>query len=176
VTIIRRPQRQELETLRSIERDAARAFAAIGMPEIALDEPLSVAELEVFQGAGRAWVTVDAEDRPLAYLLSDVVDDCAHVEQVSVSPAHARRGLGAALIDHLQAQAVADDRPSVTLTAFRDVPWNAPYYARLGFIVIGPSDQGPGLRALIERETNSIPSDAPRVAMRRPAGNRSARG
>jgi GNAT superfamily N-acetyltransferase len=170
MTVIRRPQREELETLRGIERDAARAFAAIGMPEIAFDEPFSIVELEVFRSAGRAWVTVDAQDRPLAYLLSALVDDCARVEQVSVSPAHGRRGLGAALIDHLQAHAAAANRPAVTLTAFRDVAWNAPYYARLGFVVIGPSDQGPELRALIEHETSSIPTDAPRVAMRRPVG------
>jgi len=53
--LIRRPRREELEALQSIERDAARSFAAIGMPEIALDEPFSLAELEVFRSAGRAW-------------------------------------------------------------------------------------------------------------------------
>jgi hypothetical protein len=71
------------------------------------------------------------------------------------------------LIDHLQAEAAAESRPAVTLTAFRDVPWNAPYYARLGFVLIEPPDMGPELRALIERETSTIPRDAPRVAMRR---------
>ena len=43
---IRSPRPDELETLRSIERDAGRAFAAIGMAEIAADEPPSLAELE----------------------------------------------------------------------------------------------------------------------------------
>jgi len=56
----------------------------------------------------------------------------------------------------------------LTLTTFRDVPWNASYYARLGFVVLGLAEQGPELRALIERETSSIPSNAARVAMRRP--------
>jgi hypothetical protein len=35
---IRPPRRDELEALRSIERDAGRAFAALGMAEIAADE------------------------------------------------------------------------------------------------------------------------------------------
>jgi ribosomal protein S18 acetylase RimI-like enzyme len=169
---IRRARRDELEALRKIERDAGRAFATIGMPEIAAHEPLSVTELESFVRAGHAWVAVDASGHPIGYILSDVVDGCAHIEQVSVAPAHARRGIGTALINRLDADAAAENRPALTLTTFRDVPWNAPYYARLGFVVLGTAAQGPELRALIERETRSIPSDAARVAMRRPTRRR----
>jgi GNAT superfamily N-acetyltransferase len=170
VARFRPPRRDELEALRSIERDAARAFADIGMPEIAGDEPLPVAELERLRARGRAWVAVDERDRPVAYLLSAVVDGCAHVEQVTVSPSHVGRGIGAALIEHLGAIARAEGRPALTLTTFRDVPWNAPYYERLGFVVVEPPDQGPELAALVTHEAASIPGDAPRVAMRRPLG------
>lgn len=162
--VIRPPRADELEALRTLEREAGRAFAAIGMPEIARDEPPPVAELEGFRAGGRAWVAVDGADRPVAYLLSSVVDGCAHIEQVSVAPSHARRGLGAALIEHLAAVAA---RPALTLTTFRDVPWNAPYYERLGFTVVEPADQGPELAALVCREAERIPGDTPRVAMRR---------
>jgi GNAT superfamily N-acetyltransferase len=164
---IRPPRRDELEALRSIERDASRAFAAIGMAEIAADEPLSVPELEAFRADGRAWVAVDWRQRPIAYLLSSIVDGCAHIEQVSVAPAHARRRLGAALIERIAETARAEGRPALTLTTFRDVPWNAPYYERLGFVAADPADQGPELTALVERESATIPCDAPRVAMRR---------
>jgi GNAT superfamily N-acetyltransferase len=164
-----RPVRtDELEALRAIERDAARAFLEVGMPEIAADEPKTVAELEAFRAAGLAWVAVDDRDRPVAYLLSAVVDGCAHVEQVSVASSHAGRGLGAALIEHLAATARRERRPALTLTAFRDVPWNAPYYARLGFQIVDPADQGPELAALVAQEAVAIPGTAPRVAMRRP--------
>jgi GNAT superfamily N-acetyltransferase len=164
---IRAVRRDELETLIAIERDAGRAFAAIGMPEIAADDPGSVAELEAFRTDGLAWVAVDGDDRPVAYLLGTVVDGCAHVEQVSVAPAFAHRGLGARLIDHLAAVAAAEGRPAVTLTTFRDVPWNAPYYARLGFVVVERAEQGPELAALVAEEAQRIPGDAMRVAMRR---------
>jgi GNAT superfamily N-acetyltransferase len=167
---VRPPDRDELELLRSLERHAARAFAAVGMPEIAADEPLSVAELEAFRAREHAWVAVDERDRPVAYLLSAVVDDCLHVAQVTVSPSHARRRLGAALIEHLGAIALAESRPALTLTTFRDVPWNAPYYERLGFMVVDPADQGPELAALVAHEAATIPGDAARVAMRRPLG------
>ncbi len=167
---IRAPRRDELEALVAIEREAGALFAAVGMPEIAHDDPGSTAELEPFRAGGHAWVAVDADDLPVAYLVSSIVDGCAHVEQVSVAPAHARRGLGAALVDHLAALAAAEGRPALTLTTFRDVPWNAPYYERLGFRVVAPADQGPELAALVAEEAERIPGDAPRVAMRRAVG------
>ena len=164
---IRLVRAAELETLRGIEREAGRAFAAIGMAEIAAADPPAIADLEVYRAGGRAWVAVDAFDQPVAYLLSSSVDRCAHIEQVSVAPTYARRGLGAALIEYLAAVAAVDGRPALTLTTFRDVPWNAPYYARLGFVVIDPAEHGPQLRALIAEEAASIPGNAHRVAMRR---------
>src|SRR5262245_15079069 len=137
------------------------------MEEIAEDDPGSVAELESYRAAGRAWVAVDAADRPVAYLVSSVVDGCAHVDQVSVDPAHAGHGIGAELIDHLAETARAEGHAALTLTTFADVPWNAPYYRRLGFEPIDPSEWGPELRALTERERTAIPGNAPRIAMRK---------
>jgi GNAT superfamily N-acetyltransferase len=165
---IRQARHEELELLRTIEHDACRAFADIGLPAIASDPAASIPELEAYRAAGDALVAVDESDRPVAYLLTHLLDGCAHIEQVSVASAHARRGIGAALIDHLAMSAGARKIPALTLTAFRDVPWNAPYYARLGFEVLEPADQGPELRRLIEHEATAIPGDAPRVAMRRP--------
>lgn len=164
---IRQPRHHELEALRAIERDAGRLFTSVGMPEIAGDDPLSVTALEIARAEGRLWVAVDERDRPIAYLVSSVVDGCAHIEQVSVGSAHAGRRLGAALIEHLARIAMAEARPAQTLTTFRDVPWNAPYYERLGFVVFEPTDHGPEMVALVSRELAAIPSDAARVAMRR---------
>jgi GNAT superfamily N-acetyltransferase len=164
---IRPPRPDELEALVAIEREAGALFADVGMPEIAHDDPGSVTELEPFRADGRAWVAVDDEDRPVAYLVSEVVDGCAHIEQVSVAPAHAGRRIGAALVEHLAGVAASEGLAALTLTTFRDVPWNAPYYERLGFVVVDPADQGPELAALVAEEAERIPGDAPRVAMRR---------
>jgi GNAT superfamily N-acetyltransferase len=164
---IRPPHRDELEAMRAIELAAGAAFAEVGMPEIAADEPPSVEELEAFRAAGHAWVATGDGGEPIAYLLAAAVDDGLHVEQVSAHPDHAGQRLGAALIEHLAGVARAEGRSALTLTTFRDVPWNAPYYARLGFEVVEPAGQGPELAALVARERFAIPGDAPRVAMRR---------
>ena len=116
---------------------------------------------------GRAWVAVDSSDRPVAYLLSAVLDGCAHIEQVSVAPEYARRGLGARLIDRLEVDAAASHQPALTLTMFRDAVERAVLRAP-GFVVLAVSEEGPELRAITQREYSSIPGDTVRVAMRRP--------
>ena len=63
------------------------------MAAVADDEPLTLADLAPFQETGRAWVVTDHAGAPVGYLLADIVDGNAHIEQVSVHPRHARRGL-----------------------------------------------------------------------------------
>ncbi|MFC8226556.1 GNAT family N-acetyltransferase [Streptomyces sp. NPDC057287] len=164
---IRPVNAEELPLLQDIERAAGQCFRDIGMAEIAEDEPLSVNELTCYQETGLAWTAVDAADRPAAYLVAEYVDGNLHVEQVSVHPAHARRGTGHALLNRLAAHAVAGGVPALTLTTFTDVPWNAPYYARCGFRVIGDSGTGPGLREIRRREAAHGLDRWPRVCMRR---------
>ena len=100
-------------------------------------------------------------------MLVDVVDGAAHIEQVSVDPAFARRGLGKQLIDHVASVAKAEGRPAVTLTTFRDVPWNAPYYRRCGFRDLAEPELGPELRQLRDTESAHGLDPALRVCMRR---------
>lgn len=164
---IRAVHSDELPRLQDIERAAGRCFHDIGMPEIADDEPPALDVLAHHRDAGLAWVAVDRADVPVAYLIADRVDGNLHVEQVSVHPEHARRGVGRSLLDHLAERAVAEAVPALTLTTFRDVPWNAPYYARCGFVVVDEDDLAPGLRAVREYEATHGLDRWPRVCMRR---------
>jgi predicted N-acetyltransferase YhbS len=84
---------------------------------------------------------------------------------VSVHPSAARRGLGRDLLAVAVAHARARGDDLVTMTTFRDVPWNMPYYSRLGFTVLLPADQGPELRRLRAHEAATGLDRWPRVAM-----------
>lgn len=88
----------------------------------------------------------------------------AHLQQLSVDPAHGRRGLGAALVDVCCRQARRLGYRQLTLTTFRNVPYNAPWYARLGFLII---DEPTGV--VNEHMKQDRPYDrlGPRVAMSR---------
>ncbi|WP_405940995.1 GNAT family N-acetyltransferase [Streptomyces sp. NBC_00207] len=164
---IRTAHVNELTVLQDIERAAGICFRDIGMPEIADDEPLTLGELGRYQQAAMAWVSVDGTDAPVAYLIADRVDGNLHVEQVSVHPDHARRGIGRSLLEHLAGLAIREGVPSLTLTTFTEVPWNAPYYARCGFRLLDDDGLTPGLREIRARESEHGLDRWPRVCMRR---------
>lgn len=164
---IRPARRPDLPLLQDIERAAGEPFRAVGMSGVADDEPPSLDVLDEYRRAGRAWVTVGADDRPLGYLVADPVDGAAHIEQVSVHPAAARRGLGNGLIAHTDRWAAAEGLAALTLTTFSDVPWNAPYYARLGFRVLTGAELTDGLRKIRAQEAEHGLDRWPRVCMRR---------
>jgi GNAT superfamily N-acetyltransferase len=166
--VIRLARPDDLPALIDVELDAGALFREVGMAEIADNDPGSVAELAAYQSDGRAWVSVDSTDRPVAYLVAEIVDGCAHIEQVSVRPSHARRGLGGALIETLAEWARSRELPALTLTTFAAVPWNAPYYERLRFRVLPEAELGDGLRAIRRAEAARGLDTWPRVAMIRP--------
>ncbi|GAA0470778.1 GNAT family N-acetyltransferase [Streptomyces sp. NPDC046215] len=157
----------DLPVLQEIERAAGECFRAVGMAEIAEDEPLPLDVLARYQRDGLAWVAVDGAGAPVAYLLADPVDGGLHVEQVSVHPRAARQGVGRWLLEHAAARAVAGGSRALTLTTFANVPWNAPYYARCGFTVLSEDALTPGLRAIRRQEAAHGLDRWPRVCMRR---------
>ncbi|WP_049580447.1 GNAT family N-acetyltransferase [Streptomyces sp. SBT349] len=164
---IRETRGTELPLLQDIERAAGQPFRAVGMAEIADDEPPGLDELARWARAGLSWVAVGADDRPVAYLVAEPVDGGLHIEQVSVRPDNARRGVGRSLIEHAGAHATAAGLTALTLTTFAEVPWNAPYYARCGFRTVEAEALTAGLRAIVAREAACGLDRWPRVCMRR---------
>jgi ribosomal protein S18 acetylase RimI-like enzyme len=91
----------DVPRLREIEVLAGEAFRALGMDLVADDPPPDAAEYERLVDGGRAWVVTDEADLAVAYSVAEEVDGRAHVEQVSVDPAHARQGLGRDLVEEI---------------------------------------------------------------------------
>src|SRR5262249_58850809 len=56
---------------------------------------------------------------------------------------------------------------ALTLSTFRDVPWNAPFYERRGFRAIPPDQLSPALRGVRAREERLGIAMDQRVVMRR---------
>jgi N-acetylglutamate synthase-like GNAT family acetyltransferase len=97
--------------------------------------------------------------------------DTAHLEEIDIHPDHGRRGLGTKLVSHVCRWAARTGYEAVTLTTFRDVPWNLPFYVRLGFGVVPPEQLSPALRAVVEDETRRGLDGSRRVVMKRPCAS-----
>jgi GNAT superfamily N-acetyltransferase len=95
-----------------------------------------------------------------------LVDGSAHLLEMDVLPAHARRGLGRALVVDIVEWARREGFPSITLTTFRHLPWNGPFYARQGFTELQAASLGPELRTALDEEAKHGLDPAKRMAMR----------
>ncbi|HNP58466.1 MAG TPA: GNAT family N-acetyltransferase [Gordonia sp. (in: high G+C Gram-positive bacteria)] len=166
--MIRAARPADYPAIQDIEQRAGQAFRTVGMDAIADDDPFSDAELDAYTASGRAWVSTDQADKPTAYVLVDIIDCMAHIEQVTVDPAHARKGLGALLIEHVDGWAREQRLDGLSLTTFVEVPWNAPYYERLGFRRLAPEQLDAGLKAVRSHEAELGLDRWPRTAMARP--------
>lgn len=155
----------EVALLPEVERASGVWFREVGMDHVADDPPLPVPVLHGYRDAGGLWVAVEAVG-PVAFAAAEDLDGAVHVAQLSVHPGWARRRIGAALLEHAAGCAAGRGAGALTLTTFRDVAWNAPYYARLGFRALGAAELTPGLVARLEAEAEVV-AGAARVAMRR---------
>jgi len=157
---------KDLAALPTIELVAARLVVGQA-PESVLNETTSDEVLTTAQGHGHLWVAL-ANDVPVGFAHIEVLEPTvAHLEEIDVRPEHGRRGLGTRLVKAVCAWAAAAGYLSVTLTTFRDLPWNMPFYARLGFEVIPPEALSPALRSVVQDETRRGLDPMRRVAMRR---------
>ena len=138
--VIRPAQASDLSHLAEIEMSAAEAFAAYGQP---LADGSSAAPREQWDAAlaaGLLWVASDAKDGPVGFLRAEITADGLYVDEVDVRLDHQRRGHGRRLMRASIAAAKSMRLQAVTLTTFRDIPWNAPFYATLGFRALSPAE------------------------------------
>lgn len=137
-----------------------------GLTAEILAEPNSAEDFAAAQQSNMLWVAVDEDDKPIGFAMLDEIDQWLHLEELDVLPAYGRRGIGTALVQRVCQLAQAAGYPGVTLATFRDVIWNAPFYQRLGFQIVPPAEQTPGLQALVTRERERGLHTDLRVVMR----------
>ncbi len=160
-----RPARpDELGLLPDIERAAAAIFSATAFPEMA---DAALASEHVAHDRDWVWLTVGPDGRPVAFVIAHPLADGAHLHELDVHPSHARRGLGRLLIEAVAVRAAHEGAHAFTLTTFREIPWNAPYYARLGFRALAEAELSPALQAILRAEVAAGLPGVARTAMRR---------
>jgi len=149
---IRPAQFDEYDLLGDIERSASRRFIDVGLVEIADAEPLDPEFIGAVGAFGGVFVAADDSNTPVGFILVGMLDRAAHIYELSVAEEHGRRGLGRRLIEEACRFAGAEGVSAVTLSTFRDIPWNGPLYERLGFEYLERSQWTPALYILHDLE------------------------
>jgi GNAT superfamily N-acetyltransferase len=124
--------------------------------------------LRACHDAGLVWIAADRQDDPVGFLAAEDLDGLLFVKEISVHQSHQRMGLGRLLMqaamDHARNEAYA----AMALTTDRFIPFNAPFYERLGFAEL-PADCAPeGLKTLFSQEIARSFDPRRRILMTRP--------
>ncbi|QOV78408.1 GNAT family N-acetyltransferase [Enterobacter asburiae] len=162
-----RPTRPgDVTALPAIERAAGERFREVAeLAWLADGEVISAEQHLEYAERGLSWLAL-ANGQPVGFILAEAHSSSLFIVELSVDLDWQGKGIGRQLIaraaDHARTLGLA----SLTLTTFRDVPWNAPFYARLGFECV--AELTPELRHKRDEETAHGLAYETRCAMRLP--------
>lgn len=160
-----RPARpDELHLLADIEIDA---FWALHEAGGVVCEPTSlpVEVLRQSQAEQLLFVAVDGGDQPFGFLAGIERNGYAHIAEIDVVRRWQKRGVGRRLMQAVIAAARSQGAAGVTLTTDRQVAFNAPFYASLGFRILDDEERPARLTRILENEIAHGADPARRVAM-----------
>jgi ribosomal protein S18 acetylase RimI-like enzyme len=144
---LRLAQPEDAEGFHEVEEDAARLLSREpsldGLPIPPSRSP------EEYRGMirQRHCLTAISEDQVVGFAATSRIAREVHLHELSVAIAFQRRRIGATLLNALKIDCRNSGVRAITLHTFRDISWNAPFYARHGFVVIEDLQAYPRLAA-----------------------------
>lgn len=156
---------EHVAALPAVELLAASRFEGYPVPEVVFTRPIALDALEEMRAAGHLWVALVGSGQPVGFIAVSPTGNVVHVRELDVIPSHGGAGIGTRLLQAVEVWATEHGFDEVTLTTFRDIPWNAPFYGRRGYRIVALDDLSTDLAAHLEREASA--GFEGRVAMRK---------
>lgn len=171
---IRLANPEDLPSLADVETAAAKLFLSVGIDGSFLEGSVAEGLLQQAQEQRRLWVAVrGAVCVGFALALFPSPDE-PWLEELDVHPDHARRGIGRALVERVVSWARERNATSLSLSTFRDVAWNGPFYRTLGFHPLSPEKYSAQIEEVVEEErSRGLPMDRRVILRLELAGQRS---
>ena len=143
----------EVGRLREIEDEAGERFNGLDIFDESLSSSFSLDEMYRLAKLNQVWVACNSNDNPVGMIVASIRGENAYIEELDVLLEHGRRGLGTRLIDQVCGWALAQGCTAIDLSTFRDVPWNGPFYRKLGFRELAESEWTADMPKIREIET-----------------------
>ena len=148
MNLVLRPARlADIPRMQEIEDDAGELFAGWNLVNY---EDLATVGMSEHVEAIEAGLSIIAEidGRAVGFAMGALYGEDAYLHELDVERASQRQGLGAALVSAFVEAVRNKGAETLYLSTFRAPPWNAPFYARLGFREVKREDYLPWMRAI----------------------------
>ena len=154
--VIRAPRLDEINKLVRIEKEADRRYLETRFRAFADTAGIPTDVARRYIAEDRLLVAV-VDEEPIAFIGWHTSADptVLGVSQVSVLTEFGRRGIGTRLLNTVLGRARAEGYRSVVLATQIEVPWNEPWYRRLGFRSVDPTDWTDWMRESVAEQQSS---------------------
>ncbi len=166
--MIRPSATADIFRLQEIERAAAELFRGSGLIDIDNMAVVSLTDHIASITAGLSFVC-QVEGRVAGFAIGEWQGRDAYLHELDVDPAYQKRGIGASLVRAFADGARTSGADDIYLATFRDPPWNAPFYRKLGFEDVARADYLTWMTALEESQASFLDLST-RVFMKLGAG------
>ena len=150
--VIRLGRASDLPFLATIEASGAETFTVYGRELADGSPPAPDDQWADALRDGLLWIADDAEEGPIGFLSGEHVQTGLYVAEVDVLMARQKQGHGRRLMQAAIDWAKAAGVGAVTLTTFRDIPFNGPFYASLGFVELSEAEMPAHLAETLAKE------------------------
>jgi len=162
---IRLSKDRDLDYLPDVERSAAQKFIPYRKSDNPnLDRVLAHDILLKAHKNKTLWVAFKNND-PIGFLAATPVDKNLHIEELSVMFDHQGQGVGKQLIQAIITESHTRKHSQISLTTDALIPWNKPFYERLGFQEIALDDCQTDLSKILIKDKGHSDTPENRIAM-----------
>jgi GNAT superfamily N-acetyltransferase len=163
-SLIRPARADDLESLPAIERAASQVFRGTKHEAFAEASGMDLADFEHWFKHGAIWVA-ETNGKLVGFAVAEALDGEGFLTEMDVLPEHARKGLGKQFIQLVREWGAAQGYREIRLITCSDIPWNAPFYRRVGFRILEESELSPALLREREEDTEDWFEEGDRVLM-----------
>lgn len=149
--LIHQGRTEQIDALLAVEQRAAQLLLEHGAYDVFAMHSLRPQDLQAGIAQGILQVA-ECQGAPVGFALAGMLDGHAHLFEMDVVPEHGRRGVGSALLEAVCVAARTRGFTALSLATLREVAWNAPFYARRGFVEWPPPQWGPQLQQIMDKE------------------------
>ncbi len=151
---------EDAEAFTEVEEDAARLLRdAPSLARVTIPPPRSSAEYRAIIAQRQSLASV-AAGRIIGFAAARPAGRELHLHELNVARAYQRNGIGGTLLRALQIDARNAGFASITVHTFRDIAWNAPFFAAYGFTEVTDLSRHPRLAAGQDAAVEAgLPSD-----------------